>query len=340
MRSRRFAIIIASIVVSGVLLWLALREVDLQQVLTSMTSANLLLVLLGAGLIVFTLITRAVRWRGLLDNRVPPWEGLHIIGITFMANQLPLRAGEVARSALAMRSGVPFVTAATSIVVERLLDTVLVVVLLAGALTQVQNASTTVVQTAVLFGVLAVVAFVVLLFFAHRPAVAHALLAFAERLLPLLKRLPLRRLLDHFIDGLQPLTHWQRFFHAVVWTLIAWSVSLSAAWVLVLALGIDRTGVNTVLLAVLSVTLASFSIAIPITLASLGPFQLAVLAAGQLTGLDDPTSLALGFLFQGVTVLVYVLMGTLGLLALGVSFSGVLQSAGAQQNSAQEAPAD
>ena len=126
----------ASLIVSGVFLWLALRDVPLTEVVNGIRQADFTWVLLSLLCVFGAQASRAVRWRGLLDNRIAFVQAFHILNVTMLLNQLPLRAGEVARSLLATRSNVPVVTAATSIVVERLLDVVTVVLFLAFALTR------------------------------------------------------------------------------------------------------------------------------------------------------------------------------------------------------------
>lgn len=322
---RQLLILLASLLVSAAFLWLALRDIPLADVGAALSTANLFWVFVSVLLITGGVYVRGVRWRALLDNRLPLVPAGHMMSITFLANQLPLRAGEVVRSALAMRYGVPFVTAATSVVVERLIDTVFVVVVLSLSLAQLPDADPALTRSAALFGVLGIAAFIVLLFFAHRPKLAHELLARVMALLPFLRRLPLEKLLDHFIDGLHPLTDWGRFARAIFWTLVAWAFSFATAYVLHLALAIEaQAGVNLLLGALISVCLAAFSIAIPITMAAIGPFEAAVLLAGGLVGIDPVTAVALGFLFHGVTVATYALLGVIGLLAMGVSLGGML----------------
>ena len=127
-----------------------------------------------------------------LHARAAGSQTLHILNVTMLLNQLPLRAGEVARSLLATRSGVPVVTAATSIVVERLMDVVVVVLILAFALARLPSAPAAVAQAAVLFGAAAVIAFLMLIIFARYPQVAHRLLGWLEAHIPAVKRLNLR----------------------------------------------------------------------------------------------------------------------------------------------------
>lgn len=333
---RRLAIVIASLLVSLLFLWLALRDVPLAEVAASIGQADPLWVILSFASIALALWIRAIRWRGLLGFRIPPSRAFAIIAVTFLINQLPLRAGEVARSLLATRSGVPVVTAATSIVVERLLDTLLVVVLLAVGLSQLPDAVPAASQVAALFGAAAVVAFAVLIGFARYPALAHRLLGWLEARAGFIRRLNLRHLLDHMLDGLRPLTHWRSAAHAIVWTLVAWGVSLVTFYTLERALGVE--GVSLPLLAALAVSLASFSIAIPISVAAIGPFEGAVRLAGEAVRLNPVVATSLGFLFHGVTIAAYALMGALSLLALGVSLGDVMSAADKTQEPAEPAP--
>ena len=113
---RRAIFLIASVVVSVFFLWLALRGVDFQQVLNSIQHAEIGWIIIAFIGITAGLWTRGVRWRGLLDFKPQLLKTCHILNLGFMLNLLPLRVGEVARSILIMREGVPVVTAATSVV--------------------------------------------------------------------------------------------------------------------------------------------------------------------------------------------------------------------------------
>ncbi|NWF67630.1 MAG: flippase-like domain-containing protein [Chloroflexi bacterium] len=319
---RRNLFIFASIVASVFFLWLALRDIDMAQVISVIAQTHLAWYALGLFTVFLGLWTRAVRWRGLLGFKIPLSHAFHILNIGMMLNLIPLRAGEFARSVLVIRDGVPFVTGATSIVIERVLDTLLVVVTLALLLTRVPAAPEWVTRSALLFGVASVVAFVVLIAFARFPVFGHRVIDELEKRLPLVKRLALGQLLGHMIDGLEPLTHPRRFAHAVGWTLISWVVSLITYYCIEVALGINQGDLW--LGAALSMTLASLSIAVPVSVAGIGPFQLAVRAASDMAGIPATLSVPLSLLAHANAVLVYAVLGTIGLLAMGVSLSSLL----------------
>lgn len=321
---RQFLLITASILVSGIFLALVLQGMPLAEIVERIRQADFLWVLLSFGSIMLAMWARAVRWRGLLPgSSITTTESLYILGVTFTLNLLPLRAGEVARSLLATRHGVPFMTAATSVVIERLVDTLLVVVLLAIALSRVATIPPETTRAASLFGVLAVFASGVLVFFARYPAIPRRILATILMLLPFLKRLPLENWLEHSLNGLEPLTHWRLFAHAVLWTLISWGISLGTLYLLHRSLNI--TDIDVALSTVLGVSLASLSIAIPVSVASLGPFEAAMKLAGQLAGMDEVRALSLGFLFHGISTLAYVVLGVISFMTLGVSLGEFLK---------------
>src|SRR5579871_2797692 len=311
---RRWLILVASLIVSGVFLWLALRDVPFSDVLNGIRQANLFWVALGFIGVFGSLGGRAVLWRGLLDNRLSMMQAFHILNITMLLNQLPLRAGEVVRTLLSNRSGIPIVTAATSIVIERLMDVVVVVVMLAVALSRLPNAPPGVASAATLFGIAAIVAFVVLILFARYKQLADRLLIWIENTIPALKRLNLQRRADEVLDGLRPLTNPRRAVHAIVWEIISWSCSLFTFYALERALNIQH--VDLIVMALLGDALATFSIAIPVSVASIGPFEGAVRVAGGALNMTPLAATTLGFLYHGIIVI--------GLIAMGVSLGDMM----------------
>jgi len=322
---RRLLLIVGSILVSVFFLWFILREFPLADIGARIQQADPLLILVTFVMASLGLWLRAVRWHFMLDNNpIPMQTTFYIIGVTFILNLLPLRAGEVARSVLARRYGVPIVTAATSILLERLVDVLMVVVLLAAALTQVPTIPAAMAQVASLFGVIAVIGFTVLIVLARSPQQAFAGLQRLESLIPALKRLPLEPIFKNILSGLAPLTHIRGLARVFGWSIVAWTVSILTLLPLFAALNI--TGINILLCAVIAVCMASFSIAIPVSVAAIGPFEAAVLAAGTLVGLDGVQALSLGFLFHGISVANYITWGVVGFLGLGVSPRRIMAS--------------
>ncbi|MCY4464843.1 MAG: lysylphosphatidylglycerol synthase transmembrane domain-containing protein [Chloroflexi bacterium] len=317
MVSRRQLFIIASLFVSVASLLLILRDVPMSEVLAAMRGADarylLAAVFIASPLALFS---RGLRWWGLLSRRLPLNQAAHMVNIMFLGNQLPLRLGEVARGMLAARAGVPLVTSATSIVVERLIDTLVVVLLIALSLSQLPDAPPEVSESAALAGIAALAGFLLLLGLAAAPRFAERTLGRIRTALPLLKRLPLESAFAYLLDGLQPLTDLRSLLNSLFWTALAWAFSLLHYFLLHQALGISPDSLYGF---PLGVSLAALSLALPVSIAGLGPFEASIVLSGSLVGVSALESLSLGFLLHGLTVFSYAMWGSIGLLALGVS---------------------
>jgi uncharacterized protein (TIRG00374 family) len=320
---KRVAAVVASLVVSGVFLWLALRDIPMAEVWGSIQQAQLTWVVAAVLSGVVAIWTRAVRWSGLLSGQITVRRSFYIYGITQFMNLLPFRMGEVARTILAARERVPIVTTASSIVVERLLDLVFVLGMLVIIVPQVDDLPASVVQSVTTFSVLAIAAFVVLLVLARYPDFAQRILNMLQSRIPMLERLPLDTLLDNALDGLRPLVDLNRFLHAVLWTFISWFFSWLIFYVSGLGLGIAA---DAILFHMMGLSLAAFAVAVPLTVGAVGPFQAGVIVAGAAFGVSEVLATAEGFMVHGLTILSYVICGTWGFLALGVRFVDVTQA--------------
>ncbi len=316
MTGKRVSLVLGSIIVSAASVALILRDVNLDDVAGSIRAADGGQLGLAFLFVALSMLTRGIRWWGLLGKGLPLMKAIHLVNLTFLGNQLPLRLGEAARSVLASREGVSIEKAAASIVVERLIDTLLVVLMIAATVGQLPDAPEYVTVPASRFGALALVAFLCLLALARHPRKAKKLLPIVTQKLPLLIRTPLQRIIDNLLDGLGALADLRTLVFTLVWSLIAWSTSLATFYFLHQALGIQ---VNYAQSVPLGVSLAALGIALPFTIAAVGPFEAAIIVTGQLVGMDSLAAISLGFLFHGLSVFGYIVFGSAGLLALGVS---------------------
>src|SRR5438876_10183622 len=190
----RWAWVVGLVVTLALLAW-ALHGVDARQLVGHLRRADPLLLTGAVVLATLTFPLRTLRWRLILRDvsgggaafpLLPLW---HATAIGFMANNLlPVRAGEFARAYVASRQlPVRFSTALASVGVERVLDGLMLVSLMAVAIgssafphqadigrTSVSAITTT---AAAVFGVVLVVAVLVV----HRPAPWLALLGRVTR---------------------------------------------------------------------------------------------------------------------------------------------------------------
>ena len=316
MTRNRVLLVLGSIIVSVASVAVILRDVQVEDVLASISQADGAHLGLAFVFVALSMFTRGIRWWGLLGKRLPLVKAVHLVNLTFLGNQLPLRLGEAARSVLVTREGLSIETAAASIVVERLIDTLLVVLMIAATMSHLPNVPEYVTVPASQFGVLALFVFACLLALAHYPRPAKRLVSKFLQALPVLNRLPVQRIVDNLLDGLEALTDFRTLVFTLLWSLIAWTTSLATFYFLHQALGIE---VNYAQSVPLGVSLAALGIALPLSIAAVGPFEAAIIVTGQLVGMDSLAAISLGFLFHGVSVAGYIVFGSASLLALGVS---------------------
>ena len=126
---KKFAIsLILGTAISLVTLYLAFRNVPLQDLIAYLWSINYLWVIPSVLVSLSTYALRTVRWQFILASsyRVGFWQAFSPMVIGFMMNCiLPARVGEVARPlVLQKQQGVPFSAGLATVAVERVFDAV------------------------------------------------------------------------------------------------------------------------------------------------------------------------------------------------------------------------
>ena len=133
---RKNAQLILGLVVSLLALALAFRGADLGAMATALRKANYFVLAVGIAFYLLGLIFRAISWRVILGGRVPYWRVFEALNEGYLLNNLlPFRMGEFGRAYLvSRRNNLPALEALSSIVVERVIDLLMVVVLLVSFL--------------------------------------------------------------------------------------------------------------------------------------------------------------------------------------------------------------
>ena len=329
---KRWQSVLLGVVISVATLAYALNGNDLSRIGDELAGGRYLWAIPCALLIALGLWFRGLRWRFLLNERITPMHSFHITNISYFLNAwLPLRLGEVARAYLVTRLKPPIsmFTALSSVVVERLIDLLAVVVLVVLAV-QLTDVPSEVQVSAQLIGVASVLGMLVLAFFAARRQVAHAIVRFFLRLLPFLERLGVRSLADKVLDGIAPLGSVRGVSYSLWWSLWAWTTSIVAGYVLLFAF-YDQPNWAA---ALLMIAAAALAIALPAVPGSVGPFEAAIIVGLQLSGMIDPANglpqeraFAFAVVLHLVNAACYVILGYLGLLQERVSLGEVFRAA-------------
>ena len=242
---------------------------------------------------------RGARWRALLAP-IAPLPYRRVLGYTYIGylanNVLPARLGELYRShALGEGEGVSRPTVLGTVVVERVVDTVMVVAIAAFAVLVLSVRG--VMTSAVLLGL----AFVALLVIALGLGIVAHRLPGADRVAAIIARRPrLLELARRLRDGLAVAQRPRVVAVALVFSAVAWTASTATFLVAGQAVGVQLSVAQAALLTS-GVALVSI---VPSGPGYVGTFELTVVAIADGLGIPRDPAFALGLLVHIVILLV------------------------------------
>ncbi len=218
--------IAAGILVSLFFMYFAFRKVDISQMGSAFAKANYWYLLPVVVILLFSHLLRAWRWKLLLTplGNISMLNVYSALMIGYMANTfVPAHLGEIFRAyVVGRKSEISSSAVFATVVVERVLDMISLVVLL--ALTLVIYPFPDWVKKS---------GYISFVFIAVFVAVLVLLKVFKEPGLKLLKRilsifpekfsLTIYDLVKSFLDGIVPLKHWHHYFTIVVITVFMWA---------------------------------------------------------------------------------------------------------------------
>ena len=300
------------VAISVVSLYLVIRQVDLGAVGRVLGSAAPGWVAGVTACIAIDVVCRTVRWQGLLAPiqrvRFVPVLGYLLVG--YLANNvLPARLGELVRSHyLGDRENMSRATTLGTIVVERVVDTA-VLVAIASAAILVLNVRG-VVASAVLVGL----GITGLLIVGLAAALVAHRLPYADRAVAAVERWPtVISLAGRLRGGLAVAGRPRTVAVAVGWSVVAWSATVVGFAAAGHAVGMELTWGQAALLAA-GVSLAT---AIPAGPGYLGTFELAAVQIAAVFGVGADPAVALAVLVHAVILVLTSAGGAVALLLLG-----------------------
>jgi len=324
------------------LLALFLRNANLHDVWAEVMRARLELVLLAVGTTALTYLLRAVRWQYLLSpiGHVSLGNALRMTLIGFAASAvLPARAGEVLRPwLLARKEGLSATAAFATIILERVLDTVMVLLLFGLFLLLADPdfargdpvAFSRLKIGGAVAAIVSVVALAVMFFLAGHPRTLGSLQAALERMLPARLAASGTRLLRTFANGLAIVRQPDRLAVALLLSVPLWLSIATGIWLVSRAFHIDLPFMGSFLVMALLVV----GVAVP-TPAGVGGFHYFYrLAATAFYAAPNDRAVGAAIVLHAVSFVPVAVVG-LGLLAReGISLAGVgdvLRTDGAEE---------
>lgn len=326
---RRILTIVIAVGGSLFFLWLAFSRIEVDDVLDNLSHTNPVWIGVGFLCTSLSIVARSMRWRILLDSQLTARQAFPIVSVGVVTNLLPMRAGDILRASLLRRHNIPFITGLSSLIIENLQDILTVVVLLVIAFSRVTTIADEAIFVSQLFGGLSVVVVILLIWMIRYPDHGRSLIDRITALMPILERFNGKQRFEEILRGVQPLSNPQTFFQSILWTGILWFFNLAGFYAIGLAFHFQ--GVDLLLWTILSVSLISLSIAIPVSFAGIGAYQMAVIIAGGMIGVDMVDSLVLGITVHGVTILTFLLWGIISMGLMGMSWGRIVHLVGEVQ---------
>lgn len=323
--SNRVKVGLLGIFVSLLALYFIVTQLNFELFWQALTTANYWYLLPCMIFLLLGLVTRALRWRVLLNDALPLRRTFSIMNVAYLVNGvLPLRIGEVARVYLVSRTheSIPMPTTMSTIIVERLLDllTIVVMVLLALMMGSIPDELR---AASVVAAIAAIVGFTILVFLASRRDWAKRVFHFVLQHIPFLKRMiVLESWFEQFLDGLMPLTKPRALFLAFSWTGISWTFSTLAGYVLMFAFFEEASLAATMLY----IAAAAFAIALPAVPGNVGTYEASILLALTAMGYEQSNAaIAFAVMVHAVNVFVHVTTGVVGFIQEGISLGQLSQ---------------
>jgi glycosyltransferase 2 family protein len=334
---RKTAQVVIGLVISLLALGLAFWGADLAQVVQALREANYFYVLPAVALAWLGLYARALSWRVILGGRVPYRRVFDALVQGYLLNNvLPFRLGEFARAYIVSRSRGPAggpqrsasslsaTQALSSVIVERLIDLLMLIVLLAVFLPLVAGLplARNFAIGSTIVGLAALATLVLMARYRQRvQALARTVL---DRLR--FSWLPSRWLherLANFLDGLGVLQNPRRALLAAFWSSTAWLAAGLGAWLMLRAFVPDASWV----MGFFVLTLLGLGVAVPSAPGSIGVFQAVAVLALSVFNVDHSRALSFGLVFHASQLGLTSVLGSLALAREGESLGELVRAA-------------
>jgi len=310
--------VLIGLAVSAVFIWLALRNIDFNELGKTFLRVNPLWIAVGALLVVLCYFLRALLWQELLryERKTRVWNLFRIITIGYFANNiLPLKIGEIIRAwLLGKKENLSASEAFATVVLERGADmfALLFFFLIAMSLIPfepwLKYSGLAVVAIGLAFAV------VVLLNYRFGGHLLDAL----ER--PLMK-LPgntgrfLHEQLGKFLAGLKLLAGAGQVLKVAFLCLATWFTWICFAYISFWAVGLELPFIA----AIFMVVVLNFGLMIPSSPGGLGVFEFMVILALARYGVAKEQALGVGFIFHMVQYILTFVIGWIFTFQMNVS---------------------
>jgi len=321
-----------------------LRGANLADVWRHVRTAHVSLLLLALAFVASTFWIRTFRWQQLLGPIGPTrFRTVFRSGVIGFAalSILPARVGDLLRPYLvAQKDGLPFTSAFATIVMERVLDLIAVLALMAVYVWGFADTSTWNPQflrpiqlSAAIGGLVAVVLLGVMWVLASHPEKIERLVHSTDRVLPRRVALRMGELARMFSSGFAVAREPRAFLFALLWSFPLWIMIAAETWAVTRAFDIALPFMGTFLLQLFLVV----GVAVP-TPGGVGSYHAAYrFGVTSFFGAPDDQAIAAAIVVHAIAFFPVLLLGLVFMAQDGLSFGRLQTLAGTARDEEQEA---
>jgi glycosyltransferase 2 family protein len=309
------------ILLSGLTLYLALRNIDYHDVGQMLVQADVLFIGLALFNVAINTVSKAVRWKVLIGQpgRAIPFSNvLAMLIVGQMLNTLfPLRVGDVSRAYVIGGLGPGRVFVLGTVVLEKVLDMITYVLLFCMVLVLIPLPPW--VSDSVLTGsLIAVALFVSALLAVRNQKKVVLLLERATVWLPIHVREKTNIRLQSALSSLDVLRSRTDFVWLVIWSLVVWGTAILNNYLTLLALHIALP--MPIMASIFVVIILQIGISLPSAPGTIGVFQYGCIVALGFFGVAQSTAFSYGILLHAIVMLPTTLVGIVLFWMMGLSY--------------------
>jgi uncharacterized protein (TIRG00374 family) len=310
--------LIIGVAISLICLALAVAGIEWRRAGEALRRADWRYLIPAGAAILGCLLARAMRWRILLGPQVLLCEAFSVTNIGYLiSNVLPFRLGDPARAvAIGLSGSVKFSSALSTVVVERVLDMVTLVLLLTVTVPFVGDAGW-VRKAGLLGGMVGLAAMGLLMSLALQPQWGRRVVDWVLDRIRWMDRARWLGVFDDLVEGLAALGSVRSGVALLAWSAVTWGLTVGHYFAILRAF-IDRP----------SVVEASFltcatglGVALPSSPGAMGVFHSVARYALQIPfGVEVETAVVVAFASHMLQYVVMCVLGLIGLVQENLSF--------------------
>lgn len=300
----------AGLALSALLVWLSIRGIEFRAVIEGFQTIRAGYLIPVVATLFLMQLLRSIRWGIILRpiEKIDQFSLFSVTSVGFLAIvSIPVRLGELARPYLiAKKSRVPMSSALGTIFVERVLDSLTVLVIAVFVLFFIPMPPWFV-RASVLFLLVTLALFTVIIRMIVRREATLRILA------PLIGRLPERyakavnRLIDRFIEGFRIVVDPGLLSLATLLSIVIWLVDVLAIHLLFLAFGLNLPTVAAFVLMIVLI----IGIAIPTAPGFIGNWHYFCILGLSLFGIPKTEALTFAIVYHALSIAIVIFLGIL-----------------------------